>query len=553
MIEELILDFSDPVMPTPSGYPNGKSLVQPQSAVHPSNKFSMRPESAPFIPSFALSKTRSPVNVFKGTLEKSIHAISPSQIPRHGATNTITSFDLKRSQIDEWLEASTLPSNTVGHTQWTPKTQRTPRRQLSPTTPEDVVPNKRNRSLEKLTDVMEDIGASQLKPHTHSEGSQVESNPSMMQQEDSSNAERTDPLSSVLIKGGQSIHAPPPLVSNDRSTDLPINTQVSSLDLHQATRKSPTSDDSKIVEPSNSSSPTELGPLIPVELPKRKENCDVKSLGVPDFDPFSSLIDSEPEAKAASEHQPSSALKYHTVTPGTAAILTSKGVLPSPSNLLVALTSKSLARNLSSKPLKTLESTSLAPNVSEQSAVLTSEGLAPNPFKPTEIHAILVSNLSEPSVAIESANLAPNLASEPSKTLISNTNTSAHNLSEPSAAPVHENLTSNPSKPSPTKTYTSETHTPAESSPARTYDSATPSKAPLASTDKIITPPESSTAPTYKDLDSSKPSHILFQEMMLASKAFSEKTEAQRKAAAEKKPAEDAAVEGLESLTIEVS
>lgn len=68
----------------------------------------MRPDIAPFIPSHAVTKVESPANVFKGSLDKSIHAVPLTQIPSNWGVNTslalnpnadggVSSYVLKRN------------------------------------------------------------------------------------------------------------------------------------------------------------------------------------------------------------------------------------------------------------------------------------------------------------------------------------------------------------------------------------------------------------------------------------------------------------------------
>lgn len=431
----------------------------------------MRAESAPFIPSDSITKVASPANVFRGSLKESIHAAPLIQRPSDGDVNTsiglnptagraVPSCNLNRhvraqygpgpqatltsdddplpkpNQINDWLECLTPPSRNVERTQWRPMLQ------LSSTVPEYVEPNTRNQSLGKSTDLLVDFGPAQSKPHIHPEGSQVESYSSAML-ENTSKTVRNDPLSSV-INAGQSIDAPTPLVSNDISTDRPVSTQVSSLNLPQATPNSPTSLDSVNIELSKCSHPQQHRPLISAELPKDKEDCDVTPLAVRAFDAISSLFDKQSEVSAAFDK---------SVNPGLLAVL------------------------------------------------------------------------------------------------------------------MDENLAQLSSTQSPTKTYTSLTHNPAEPSPEHTDKGLTP-KSPLASryenladsepssafNHRSSTPSKSSSALTYHILDKSIPPHILFGEMISASKAFSEKTEAFRQAAIDKRRAENQAVEeGLDSLKSEVS
>ncbi|MCJ1425388.1 hypothetical protein MMC29_003287 [Sticta canariensis] len=461
LLEEAVLDRN----------PDEKILVQHRSAVHANTKSSMRADSAPFIPSDSITKVTSPANVFRGSLKESIHAVPLIQRPSDGDVNTsiglnptagraVPSYDLNRhlraqygpapqatltsyddpipkpNQINDWLEGLTPPSRNVERAQWRPMLQ------LSSTVLEYVEPNTRSQSLGKSTDLLVEFGPAQSKPHIHPEGSQVESYSSAML-EDRSKTVRNDPLSSV-IKAGQSIHAPPPLVSNDISTDRPVSTQVSSLNLPQATANSPISLDSVNIELSEFSHPQQHCPLISVELPKDKEDRGVTPLAGRAFGAFSSLLDNQSEVSVAFDK---------SMNPGPLAVL------------------------------------------------------------------------------------------------------------------MDENLAQNSSTQSPTRTFTSLTHTPAEPSPEHTEEGLTP-KSPLASryenladsepssalNHRSSTPSKSSSALTYHILDKSIPSHILFGEMISASKAFSEKTEAQRKAAIDKRRAENEAVEeGLDSLKSELS
>lgn len=462
VLEEAFFGCKPETLATAFEIPTEKNLVRPQSAVHPNTKYSMRPESAPFVPS---TKVKPPANVFKGSLERSIHAGPPINTPNYRGIHTsltltptapytldthvrthsgpiqLASFcayeDLVPSKIDEWLEASTPPLETFERTRWTPM------RQPSSTTAEDVVSNEHDRSLERSMDPIYPIGF------------QVESSWSTMPQK-ASKAKSIDPLKSVL-KAGQS-----PLVSNDKPTNQPTSTQVSPLNLPQAIVKSPTSEDGANAELSRSSYSPEYGPLIPVGLPKYNEDRDMATSAGPAFDPFSSLLDCHSEPAAASGHQVSPALDCTSVTPGPSATYTSKSMIHSPSELSAALTS---------------------------------------------------------------TNLAPSLHSEPSK------------------EPTYESLAPNPFKSSTVQTYTSLAPAPAEASPAHTHKSMTHSEPSSALTHKSLPPSESPPKLTYKVMDTSVPSHTLFEEMMSASKAFSEKTEAQRKAATDKAPTEDETVE----------
>lgn len=419
----------------------------------------MRPESAPFIPSPAITKVRPPANVFKGSLGDSIHAVPLIYLPNYAGVNTPVILDpagrrgtwsgnlmshphtqlspvqqstyspyddVNPSQIDDWLETLTPPSKTDE------RAQHKSRLRLSSTASENVVLNKCNRSVDTSSDLLGDFDHSRSKSQVHPEGSQVERYSSTMSL-DTPKVKRIEPLSSVL-KASQSTEAPSALVSNDKISERPISPQVSSLNLPQAKRTSPASQDSVNVELSESSYPQGHGKLIAPYSPKYIKNHDVTPSAVRTFDPFSSIFDSEPGVPAAFRSTASAALVDNSVSP-----------VPS------AATSKSLS----------------------------------------------------------------------------------HNLLKPSAAltQTHTSLT----EPSPTNTY--KDVAPATPSPAPTYKDSTPS-----------TP---SPARTYKDLNNGKPSHILFQEMMIASKHFVEKTEAKRKATSGKKPSEDEPVE--DGPVVEVS
>ena len=448
-----------------------KNLVQPLSAVHTNIKSSLRPESAPFIPSDSIKRVTSPANVFRGSLDESIHAVpriqrlsdrdvntsiglnltagravSSDDLNMHvraqygpGPPGTPTSYDdriPKLNQINDWLGVLTPPSRNVELTQWRPM------HQLSSSAPEYVEPNKRNQSLEESTELLIDFSPAQSKPHIHPEGSQVESYSSMML-EDTSKTVKIDPLS-FIIKAGPSIHAPTPLSFNDKPTGWPVSTQVSSLNLPQATAKSPTSLDSVNVELSTSLHPQQHRPLISVKLPKDKEDRDVKPSAARAFDPFSSLLDSQSEVSAAFDK---------SVNPGPSAVL-----------------------------------------MDEQSAHISSEQ------SPTKTYTSLTHKPAEPSLEHTGKGLTPKLP----------------------LAPRYEN--------------------PAESGPSSALNH------------KSSTPFKSSSALPFHILDTSIPPHILFKEMIAASKAFSEKTEAQRKAAMDKGRAEnEAGEEGPDSLKSEVS
>lgn len=505
VLEEAVLDCA----------PDKKIHVQPHSAVQANTKSSMRPESAPFIPSDSITKVKSPANVFRGSLKQSIHAVPLIQRPSDGDVKTaiglnptaggaVSSYKLNRhiraqhgpvpqatlssyddpipNQIDDWLEGLTPPSKNVERTQWRQKFQ------LFSTAPEYVEPNKRNQSLGKSTDPLVDFGHIQSKLHIHPEGSQVESYSSTMLQYTSKTV-KIDPLSSV-IKAGESIHFPPPLVSNDKSTDRPISTQVSSLNLPQATANSPASSDSVNVGLSKSLHPQQHRPLISVELPMDKDDSDVTPLAVRAFDASSSLLDNQSEVSAAFEPQASPTLESKSMNPGPSAALTDENL-----------------------------------------------GHIPSTKSPTKTYTSLTHTPAEPSPEHANMSLTP--------------------ISP--LASTYENLADSE--------YTSLTHNPAETSPEHANKGLTPIS-PLASTNENLadsepssalnhrssTPSKLSSALTYHVLDNSIPSHVLFEEMISASKAFSEKTEAQRKAAIEKRSVEDETMEeGLDTLKSEVS
>lgn len=599
VLEEALLDCNPDSLLTAVG----KSNLQPQSAVQTDTKSSMRPESAPFVPAAAIPRAKSPSWVFKGSLENSIHAVPLNQRASYGGINTsiqlnptagrgvwphtlraqfgpgphdiFSSYDEPRpNQVDDWLETLTSPSKTVE------RNQRSLRLGLSSTAPEDDVPIERGRSLRRSTDLFEDFRPSQSNTDINPERSQVESYSSKMQL-DTSKAKSIDPLSlSSVLKAGRSIHAPPSLVSNDKSSDRPISTQISSLDLPQATTKYPTSQDKDkdrvSVQPSKSAHPQEQDLLISFDLPKHQKDRDVTPSAVPSLDPFSSILDSQPGLAAAFEYQATPALEHKSLALGPSATLTSKGLIPTLSKPSETITSKNKAP-YPSRPSVALTYESLAPTSSEQSQTQTFTNLIPTLSKPSETtpskdkapysskpSAALTYESFTPTPSKQSqtqtfTNLVPTL-SKPSETITSKDK--AAYPSKSSAALTYENLAPTPSNQSQTQTFASLTPTPAIPSPANTYKGTAPSQPPLTSTYKslahskpssalthnTLTPSKPSPALTYKSLDNSKPSHVLFEEMLLASKAFSEKLEAQRKAAMDKTEEE-----GVESPSAEVS
>lgn len=499
VLKKAILARNPEPLLTHFGKPNEQNLAQPPSVVYAETKSSMRPESAPFVPSVAVKQVKSPFDVFRGSLEDSIHAIPRINRPANGGVHSPLSYDeydsIIHGHVDHWLEGLTSPSKAVERTQWSPRLQLSSTapegvvlKDIVPTdvvptdvVPKDVVPKdvvrddvvregvvaedvvpediisedavleKHDGSLGTSTTLLREYRPSQAKPYIYLGGTPVKIySPKTPQHR--SKAERTKPLSSEL-KVDQSIHPQPQtaLLSKGKTTDQadrPIITQISSVNLPQAAEKRPTPDDSVNVELSDSSS-QELGPLIPVGLPTYKEDRDVIFSALPSSDPFPSLLDSQSDGATVSKYQALWPTEYKTASP---------------------------------RPSAALASESLAPNSSKQS--------------PAQMDASLNPNRAEASPANSTKDVTP------SKSPVKST---------------HKGLL-----------YS-------ESLPAVTHN--------------ILAPSESSLALNYKVLDDAKPSHILYEEIISASNAFSEKTEAQRKAAMDHKPAE----EEVDSVEVEVS
>ncbi|MCJ1463724.1 hypothetical protein MMC07_002333 [Pseudocyphellaria aurata] len=514
------------------GKPNEQNLVQPSSVIYAESKLSIRPQSAPVIPPDVVKRVKSPFNVFKGLLEDSIHAIPRINRPRYGGVHDRFFYDdydeydeSTHSHVDHWLEDLKSPSKAVERTQWTPRLQ------LSTTAPEGVVPQDvvqavvpkyvvskdvvpqdvmpqdvvsqdavqtvvakdveskdveskdvESKDVESkdvvLTDVMrdnveggdvvaEDVVAddvvpqgakkhdgslgtsknllreyqpSRAKPYIYLGGTTVKKySPKVLQQ--GSRAERTKPLPSEM-KVDQSIHPQLPVLSRDKSTDQadrPIVTQISSVNLPQATEKHPTPDDSVNVELSESSS-QELGLLISVGLPKHKKDRNINFSPLTSSDPFFSLLDHQSNITTTSKYPALSPTKYKTVSP---------------------------------RPSTAITFESLATNSSKQSPMQTDASLKLNPAEASSVNSY--KDITRSGYPVES-------------------------------------------------TYKILSHS--SSLPAATHR-------------KTLGPSESSLAPTYKVMDDAKPSHILYEEMISASNAFSEKIEAQRKAAMDHKPAKE--------------